>query len=323
MSRSCLTVNGGSQPASVTLVIHPGALGDVILLGHLAGALGGAVHLAAGLEKTQLLRGLGRVSECIDFAALPMHELFMDGQAGKSELSPRLGRCGRLISFLGEAGSTEATRLVGLTGAREAHFLPVRPPVGWRGHLTDAWTDQMGLRRSARAAGAWPVPSQWREAATSVLRCLGVSSSCPLAVIHPGSGSVAKNWPIERFAAVAAEVEGLGLTPVLLIGPAELERGLTWPGRTIATLRCQPLSTLAGLLSFARIFIGNDSGIAHLSASVGCRTIALFSVSDPVGFAPLGTAATTIAGSDSTQPTYNKVLEAVSLALRLPQTQKR
>src|SRR2546426_6130935 len=48
------------------------------------------------------------------------------------------------------------------------------------------------------------------------------------------------------------------------------------------------LRELAQLLRHCRVYIGNDSGITHLAAYLGCPTIALFGPTDPRVWGPIG-----------------------------------
>jgi ADP-heptose:LPS heptosyltransferase len=103
--------------------------------------------------------------------------------------------------------------------------------------------------------------------------------------LHPGSGSRIKNWPFECFLLVAEVLRKKG-TPILwLLGPAE--EGIEVPAQDIVVSN-QPFALCAALLSRCRAFIGNDSGMAHLAAAAGCRTVALFGPSDPDVWAPRG-----------------------------------
>ncbi len=94
-------------------------------------------------------------------------------------------------------------------------------------------------------------------------------------VIHPYSGSAKKNWPLEHFRSLAAELGGAEWT----CGPEEELEGAR---------RFDALDDLARWLSGARLYIGNDSGITHLAAAVGTPTLALFGPSDPTIWCPAG-----------------------------------
>ncbi len=53
-------------------------------------------------------------------------------------------------------------------------------------------------------------------------------------------------------------------------------------------VRFEDLGELARFLAGARLFLGNDSGIAHLAAAVGTPVVALFGPTDPAVWAPRG-----------------------------------
>jgi hypothetical protein len=99
------------------------------------------------------------------------------------------------------------------------------------------------------------------------------------AVIHPFSGSARKNWPIERFRAIAAQLER-----VMPVKWCAGEEDPPLPG----AVRIDNLFELACWLARARLYIGNDSGITHLAAAVGTPVLALFGPTDPEVWAPRG-----------------------------------
>ena len=99
------------------------------------------------------------------------------------------------------------------------------------------------------------------------------------AVIHPFSGSPSKNWPLERFQALAKELER--------VMPVTWCAGEEDPPLARA-VRIGDLYELACWLAQARLYIGNDSGITHLAAAVGTPVLALFGPTDPEVWAPRG-----------------------------------
>jgi heptosyltransferase-3 len=103
--------------------------------------------------------------------------------------------------------------------------------------------------------------------------------------LHPGSGSRKKNWPFERFVSLADTLRRKGHHVVWLVGPAEQD--ISFPIMDLLVSN-QPLSLCAALLARCFAFVGNDSGMAHLAAAVGCRTVVLFGPSDPAVWAPRG-----------------------------------
>lgn len=104
-------------------------------------------------------------------------------------------------------------------------------------------------------------------------------------LIHPGSGSPRKNWPLANWLRVACE---LPIRPVFILGEAEVARwdaqGLSTAG--IATLRGKNLEELIVELAGCRLFLGHDSGISHLAAGCGARCVLLFGPTDPATWAP-------------------------------------
>ena len=284
------------------LAIHPGALGDVILFGHLLLRLAGRVTLAAGGEKARLLAGARVVAGVLNFEAMPMHEVFGDRAPDECRLPAMLGRHDRLISCFGGGDSKAQGRLAAMCSCADAAFLPVRPPEGFRGHLLDLWSDLLGLP-PLRGAGvrAWHIPPAWRKAARRELQKLGVPARRPYVIVHPGSGSPEKCWPLENFEELAARLteRAPGATVVFALGPVELER---WDGQTIERLRghlpvmlSAPLEVLAGVLASAAAYLGNDSGVSHLAAAAGTPTTALFASARKGHFAPLGEPVRTVA----------------------------
>lgn len=101
----------------------------------------------------------------------------------------------------------------------------------------------------------------------------------PYAVIHPFSGSPRKNWPIERFRALARELER-SMRVRWCAGPDD-------PPLADA-VHIDDLYQLACWLAGASFYMGNDSGITHLAAAAGTPVLAFFGPTDPAVWAPRG-----------------------------------
>jgi ADP-heptose:LPS heptosyltransferase len=87
-------------------------------------------------------------------------------------------------------------------------------------------------------------------------------------VLHVGAGQPVRQWPRERFAAIAERLARAGWEPVLTD-----DRG-------------EDLDALLALLAGADRFIGNDSGPGHLAALLGVPTFTVFGPQLPELFAP-------------------------------------
>ncbi len=108
------------------------------------------------------------------------------------------------------------------------------------------------------------------------------------AVIHPVASHPSKTWPAAWFLNIAQHLSrSFDLTPVFIAGPGEdLSQFQVWP-----TISNAPLARIKSLLRDASLFIGNDSGPAHMAAAFGIPVVVLFGNSDPVIWAPWRTVA--------------------------------
>jgi len=103
------------------------------------------------------------------------------------------------------------------------------------------------------------------------------------AVLHPFASAAHKAWPAQRFVALGhylRERHGLG---VAIIGGQDDDFE---PFGEFECLRGAPLGEVKALLAGARLFIGNDSGPAHMAAAFGLPVVVLFGSSDATVWAP-------------------------------------
>ena len=113
--------------------------------------------------------------------------------------------------------------------------------------------------------------------------------SRPFAV-HPGSGSPAKNWPVERYAEILRRLQERQRETVVVIGEADRGEAETLARALPAAvfLTGLTLPELGATLAECGGYLGNDSGISHLAAAVGLPVTVLFGASDPETWAPRG-----------------------------------
>ena len=173
-----------------------------------------------------------------------------------------------IVSWYG-ANRPEFRELVARLGL-PFRFLPALPPDAAGCHATDFYLDQARAIAPASVAACDGVPR---------IRCHVDGPRERVAVIHPFSGSPRKNWPLERFRALAR-----GLERVMRI---EWRRGPEDPELDGAVVT-EDLYELACRLARASLYVGNDSGITHLAAAVGAPVLALFGPTDPAVWAPRG-----------------------------------
>jgi ADP-heptose:LPS heptosyltransferase len=107
------------------------------------------------------------------------------------------------------------------------------------------------------------------------------------AVIHAFASAPSKTWPAERFVDVAEDLRHSGLEPVFLAGPGDDSS----PFSRFTVWNSAPLARVKSLMAGAQLFLGNDSGPAHIAAAFGIPSVVLFGTSDPVVWAPWRTEA--------------------------------
>jgi ADP-heptose:LPS heptosyltransferase len=114
----------------------------------------------------------------------------------------------------------------------------------------------------------------------------------PLVVVHPGASDARRRWLPESFAAVADSLADAGAEIVLVgHGPDDVAGA----ARIAAAMRATPLdlvdrltlSAMTGVLSRARLVVGNDSGPRHLAAAVGTATVGVYWCGNMINAGPL------------------------------------
>jgi ADP-heptose:LPS heptosyltransferase len=107
-----------------------------------------------------------------------------------------------------------------------------------------------------------------------------------VAVIHPFASAPDKTWAAAGFVEVAEKLRGSGLEPVFIGSSADDFA----PFARFRTLAGVSLEEVKRLLAGASLFVGNDSGPAHMAAAYGLPVVVLFGASDSVIWAPWRTA---------------------------------
>jgi ADP-heptose:LPS heptosyltransferase len=105
----------------------------------------------------------------------------------------------------------------------------------------------------------------------------------PFAIIHPIAASKTKEWGLEKFALTAEFLQRNGIAS-LAVGTADEEPRLSelvkLSRAPIVTATSLTLPELAALAGRARLFVGNDSGVAHIAAAVNTPSVVVFGSSN-------------------------------------------
>jgi predicted lipopolysaccharide heptosyltransferase III len=204
-------------------------------------------------------------------------------------------------------GGTTATLLTRATGARHrVGFAHYQYP--WlHNHLAPSSVELWGtlklhsVEQQLAMIGWTGVPVTDRpptclivtsEAAASVSKKLseaGIDGTRPFAVIHPGASYLTKQWAVDKFARVAEALAARGLSSVVIAAPADepiVASLIKESQATVAGLAILTLPEITALTARSRLFVGNDSGIAHIAAATGTPSVVIFGSSNVTHWRP-------------------------------------
>ncbi|MDB5328384.1 MAG: putative glycosyltransferase [Phycisphaerales bacterium] len=276
-------------PRRYILIFHQAALGDFVMTWPLAMALGrvfaqSRVMYVTGVDKGQLAEAvLGVESLSADSG---WHALHGTAETTDERMLRMLKgtQCVVLFAQNEEAVFVENIRKYAGDDVPLILIQP-NPPAGI--HVMAHQLAQLGGNGKLNG---------YVEQMQTLVRTAGLANSGGAksgVLIHPGSGSSGKNWPIELFLKVATLLSAAGETVTFVLGEVEREK---WDAKAHAALRAaakviEPadLSALRAALTRSAAFIGNDSGPTHLAAMLGLRTVAMFGpASSPEQWHPVG-----------------------------------
>ncbi|MDQ4149775.1 MAG: glycosyltransferase family 9 protein [Actinomycetota bacterium] len=111
-------------------------------------------------------------------------------------------------------------------------------------------------------------------------------------IVHPGAGSVARRWPISRWASVARHEQEAGRRVLVTGNAEERDECLALAGQASIDPSCVyagllDLDELASLVARAGRVACGDTGIAHLATAVGTPSVVLFGPTSPALWGPL------------------------------------
>jgi len=287
------------------LLIHPGALGDVLLARPALQALTQRfpqheIAFLGGREVGLLLQACEEVHRVFPIESAYLSEVF----AGVDHLSQVfldwLEQTDMVVGWLSDTEGAAASTLRAV-GVRSIQFQPALSSNRHVSeHQSDRYCEAARLESSGSlSAGFLALPSTIRGQGNQVLAALDLEKHDQLVVIHPGSGSGRKCLESWRLVRVIEWMSAFGAAPLLLEGPADEKAvaavlsGLT---HAVPVVRGMNVSVVAGVLSHAALYVGHDSGITHLAAALAVPTIACFGPTNPRRWAPRGTKVTIMTG---------------------------
>lgn len=296
--------DAGSEPRPIAVIVDREGLGDSLL-------------------KLPMLRALARA-----YPTRPIWWIATHQTAMAHELAPFVAPL--LARVIEQAGVTEPAReviprlkrlppfeLVFDTRTRVATVFLARMFLRHRGffaclpgfvlsdrHPPGRWARPRGiaLRALCMVEAAVNGPVDWSgtfavSAAAQAVAAQRLPAGPSYVGLAPGSREARKNWPLERFGALARALAEHRHTPVFLVGPQERE-WLAELRQAAPMARFPEAEPLDPALGIARLelaiaigqrlaaVVANDSGIGHLIAAIGTPLVSLFGPSDPRRWRP-------------------------------------
>lgn len=207
-------------------------------------------------------------------------------------------------------GGTTATLLTRATGARHRvgyasyqyaslhnHQAP-SPLLLWEQAKTHSVEQQLallgwtGVPVTDRPPTELAVTVQASVAVNQRLEAAGLADR-KFALIHPAAAFATKQWSAENFARVVEFLAERGLASVAIAGPNEsnvLNELTSHCSARIVTFSLS-LPEVTALAARSQLFVGNDSGIAHIAAATGTPSVVIFGSSNIAHWRPWNSSA--------------------------------
>jgi lipopolysaccharide heptosyltransferase II len=151
--------------------------------------------------------------------------------------------------------------------------------LGWTGVPV---TDRPASRLAVTADASARVSRRLKEAGLS-------SEGRGFALVHPAAAFDTKTWAAENFARVVEHLAGLGLASVAVAARGEervVEQLRENARAPLASFTDLSLPELTALAARAALFVGNDSGVAHVAAAVCAPQVVVFGSSNVAHWGP-------------------------------------
>jgi ADP-heptose:LPS heptosyltransferase len=247
-------------------------------------------------KRWEWVRGRGLVDAVHTIERPGMHLLFCEGIEVPEPLQSFFGSYDVILAYRPDSAGVFQRRLQALSPGLVLSQPPFPPPPPPKIHVAD-FALHLVARLGVPPPAAIPGFALTADERTLVQPFLLAHRIDParhrLVVVHPGSGSEAKRWRVENFAALVEALETqTGVRTIVVTGYAEEEVG----GQLLSLLHRAkppvaanwPLLPTAALIDQATVFIGHDSGLTHLAAALGRPTVAIFGPTDPEIWGPRG-----------------------------------
>lgn len=302
------------------VVIHPGSLGDVLLAVPAIRRLRvrhpeHELVLIARPSVSRFLLECHEIDQWMSIEDQGCVGLFGNLPSISERLQSWLKWCKLAVAWL-EDREGLLSHVLEQGGVKKTHIQsPFSMELSQR-HQSHRFLESIGeMPTSLEAHQALQVRNEVVRQAREYLEAYAIQKDHPIVLIHPGSGSVRKCLGQEQMASLVKRLQHSGLSPLILEGPADgemVKRMLQVVDVKPAVLKGFDLSLLAGILTQIDFYIGHDSGVTHLAAALGVKTLAIFGPTDYRRWAPLGTHVTVAQGHPCACHSWESVGQCVN-----------
>ena len=257
------------------ILFHAGALGDLVNTLPAISALRerfaeASITAVGNREWFSLFKEAGVIDDAVSIERRGLHRLFGAGELS-ADVREFLSGFDLATSWVREPLLGERLRALGIKSVIQKDPFP--PPPG-SGHVS-AYMARPLVELGVEVHALYPLLDLPPDAS---------GPTFPGILIHPGSGSAAKNWPAPSFARAARRLAaGSGLPLAILEGPADRDPAGELAAELPEAMTYRELGPLelACLVRSAKMVVGNDSGVSHLAGSLGTAVVAVFGPTDP------------------------------------------
>ena len=297
------------------IVIHPGALGDVLLALPAIRRLRLRHHrhelvLIARPSISRLLMGCHEIDQWISFEDQDCVGLFSTIPCLSERLQSWLKRCESAVAWLEDKGGALSDTLEQCGVTKKRIQSPFSPTL-MQPHQSYRFLESIGESPTALEVNqTLQIQNEIVEQARAYLESCAIPRGQPIVLVHPGSGSPCKCMSPEQMAFLIQGLRHSGMYPLIVEGPADrdmVERVFAVGDVHPVVLQGLDLPLLAGILTQVDLYVGHDSGVTHLAASLGVKTLAIFGPTDPCRWAPLGSHVTVAQGLPCTCQSWEAV----------------
>jgi ADP-heptose:LPS heptosyltransferase len=207
----------------------------------------------------------------------------------------RAGKFSLVVDFQGFGETAWLTRLIGAPLRWGSVYGPGRSwaytrgflreaklhPVAWNLHLLN----QAGLKTTT-IKNDFMLPADVVNAARAFYAENKLDNSRPVLLIQPFTSSPQKNWPLEKYLAVACHWQSHGVQIIFTGGPADRPKLEPAVKDGFCVAAGLPLLVSAGLAQLASLTLGGDTGLGHLAVAQNKRVLMLLMNQKPGACVP-------------------------------------